>query len=72
MPARALDAGVPAGGPRRTSSMAVTVDGARLQARELGHVLAVAKGHWVNIGGLHGVACGDHIAATLSRTAWNR
>ena len=70
---RALDAGVPAawatadefyGGDR----------GLRrdLQARQLGYVLAVAKSHRVNVGGLHGIARGDHIAATLSKRAWNR
>jgi SRSO17 transposase len=73
MLAAALDAGVPAawatadefyGGDR----------GLRrdLQARRLGYVLAVAKSHRVNIGGLHGIARGDHIAATLGRRAWNR
>jgi SRSO17 transposase len=70
---RALDAGVPAawasadefyGGDR----------GLRrdLQARRLGYVLAVAKSHRVNVGGLHGVARGDHLAASLSKRAWNR
>jgi SRSO17 transposase len=70
---RAWDAGVPAawatadefyGGHR----------GLRrdLQGRCLGYVLAVAKSHRVNVGGLHGVARGDHIAATLSKRAWNR
>jgi SRSO17 transposase len=70
---RAWDAGVPAawatadefyGGDR----------GLRrdLQGRCLGYVLAVAKSHRVNVGGLHGVARGDHIAATLSKRAWNR
>lgn len=73
MLARVLDAGVPAawatadefyGGDR----------GLRrdLQARGLGYVLAVAKSHRVNVGGLHGVARGDHIAATLGKRAWNR
>jgi SRSO17 transposase len=73
MLARALDTGVPAawatadefyGGDR----------GLRrdLQARQLGYVLAVAKSHRVNVGGLHGTARGDHIAATLSKRAWNR
>jgi SRSO17 transposase len=70
---RALDAGVPAGW--------VTADefyggdrGLRrdLQARHLGYVLAVAKSHRVDVGGLHGVARGDHIAASLSKGAWNR
>jgi SRSO17 transposase len=73
MLARALDAEVPAawatadkfyGGDRRLRR--------DLQARHLGYVLAVAKSHRVNIGGLHGTARGDHIAATLSRKAWNR
>jgi hypothetical protein len=70
---RALDAGVPAawasadefyGGDR----------GLRrdLQGRHLFYVLAVAKSHQVDIGGPHGVARGDHIAATLSKRAWNR
>ena len=70
---RALDAGVPAawatadefyGGDR----------GLRrdLQARALGYVLAVAKSHRVNVGPVHGIARGDHIADTLGRRAWNR
>jgi SRSO17 transposase len=70
---RALDAGVPAawatadefyGGDR----------GLRrdLQARTLGYVLAVAKSHRVNIGGVHGTARGDHIANTLGNRSWNR
>jgi SRSO17 transposase len=70
---RALDAGVPAawatadefyGGDR----------GLRrdLQARRLGYVLAVARSHRVNVGGLHGTGRGDHIAATLGKPAWNR
>ena len=70
---RALDAGVPAawatadefyGGDR----------GLRrdLQDRQLGYVLAVAKSHRVNVGGLHGTARGDHIAAALNKKAWNR
>jgi SRSO17 transposase len=73
MLARALDAGVPAawatadefyGGDR----------GLRrdLQARGLGYVLAVAKSHRVNVGGPHGVARGDRIAAALGKRAWNR
>jgi SRSO17 transposase len=73
MLARALDAGVPAawatadefyGGDR----------GLRrdLQGRQLGYVLAVAKSHRVNIGGRHGTARADHIAAALSTKAWNR
>jgi SRSO17 transposase len=69
----ALDAGVPAswatadefyGGDR--------VLRRDLQARHLGYVLAVAKSHRVNIGGLHGTARGDHIAAALGKKAWNR
>jgi SRSO17 transposase len=73
MLARALDAGVPAawatadefyGGDRSLRR--------DLQARQLGYVLAVAKSHRVNIGGLHGTARGDHIAATLGKRAWNR
>jgi SRSO17 transposase len=43
-----------------------------LQARRLGYVLAIAKSHRVNIGGLHGTARGDYIAATLGKKAWNR
>jgi SRSO17 transposase len=73
MLAAALEAGVPAawatadefyGGDR----------GLRrdLQARRLGYVLAVAKSHRVNVGGLHGTARADHIAAALSKKAWNR
>jgi SRSO17 transposase len=72
MLARAVDAGVPA-----EWATAVEFYGDRglrrdLQARQLGYVLAVAKSHRVNIGGLHGVARGDHIAATLGKRAWNR
>ncbi len=70
---RALDAGVPAawatadefyGGDR-----ALRRD---LQARRLGYVLAVARSHRVNVGGVHGLARGDTIAASLSKRAWNR
>jgi SRSO17 transposase len=43
-----------------------------LQARQLGYVLAVAKSHRVDVGGMHGIARGDHIAATLGKRAWNR
>jgi len=73
MLARALDAGVPAawatadefyGGDRKLRR--------DLQGCRLGYVLAVAKSHRVNVGGLHGTARGDTIAATLSRKAWNR
>jgi hypothetical protein len=32
----------------------------------------VAKSHRVNIGGLHGTARGDHIAASPGKRAWNR
>ena len=73
MLARALDDGVPAawstadefyGGDR----------GLRrdLQVRGVGYVLAVAKSHRVDVGGPHGVARGDRIAATLGTRAWNR
>jgi SRSO17 transposase len=70
---RALDAGVPAawatadefyGGDRSLRR--------DLQSRQLGYVLAVAKSHRVNIGGLHGTTRGDHIAAALGKRAWNR
>jgi SRSO17 transposase len=66
---RALDAGVPTAwatadefyggdrGPPRD-----------LQARTLGYVLAVAKNDRVNVGGLHGIARGDHIASTPGQT----
>jgi SRSO17 transposase len=43
-----------------------------LQTRRLGYVLAVAKSHRVNTGGLHGLARADRIAATLGKKAWNR
>jgi SRSO17 transposase len=36
-----------------------------LQSRQLGYVPAVTKSHRVNIGGLHGTARGDHIAASV-------
>jgi SRSO17 transposase len=73
MLARALDAGVPAawatadefyGGDR----------GLRrdLQGRRLGYVLAVAKSHRINVGGRHGTARADDIAAALGKKAWNR
>jgi SRSO17 transposase len=70
---RALDAGVPA----RWATADEFYGGDRslrrdLQTRRLGYVLAVAKSHRVNVGGLHGTARADHIAATLSRRAWNR
>jgi SRSO17 transposase len=73
MLARALDAGVPA----RWATTDEFYGGDRglrrdLQGRGLGYVLAVAKGHRVNIGGLHGIARADYIAATLSKKAWNR
>jgi SRSO17 transposase len=70
---RALDAGVPAawataggfyGGDRMLRR--------ELQGRRLGYVLAVAKSHRVNVGGLHGVAPSDSIAASLSKRAWSR
>jgi SRSO17 transposase len=70
---RALAAGVPAawatadefyGGDRQLRR--------GLQDHRLGYVLAVAKSHRVNIGGLHATARGDHIAATLTKKAWNR
>jgi SRSO17 transposase len=70
---RAPDAGVPAwwatadelyGGDRSLRR--------DLQTRRLGYVLAVAKSHRVDIGGLHGIARGDHIATTLTTKAWNR
>ena len=40
--------------------------------RRLGYVLAVAKSHRVNVGGLPGTARGDHVAATLGNRVWNR
>jgi SRSO17 transposase len=70
---RALDAGVPAGWATADEFYGGDRGLRRdLQARELGYVLAVAKSHRVNIGGMHGVARGDHIAATLTRNGWNR
>lgn len=70
---RALDAGVPAGWATADEFYGGDRKLRRdLQGRSLGYVLAVAKSHQVNIGGLHGTARGDSIAATLSRTAWNR
>jgi SRSO17 transposase len=73
MLARALDAGVPAGWATADEFYGGDRGLRRdLQARELGYVLAVAKSHRVNIGGLHGVARADHIAATLTRHGWNR
>ena len=65
---RALDAGVPAGWATADEFYGGDRGLRRdLQARRLGYVLAVAKSHRVNIGGLHGTARGDHIAATLTR-----
>jgi SRSO17 transposase len=70
---RALDAGVPAAWVTADEFYGGNRDLRRdLQARRLGYVLAVAKSHRVNVGGLHGTARGDTLAATLNRTAWNR
>jgi SRSO17 transposase len=70
---RALDAGVPAAWATADEFYGGSRDLRRdLQARRLGYVLAVAKSHQVNVGGLHGTARGDILAATLSKQAWNR
>lgn len=70
---RALDAGVPAGWATADEFYGGDRGLRRdLQGRQLGYVLAVAKSHCVNVGGLHGVARADTIAAGLSKRAWNR
>ena len=70
---RALDAGVPAGWATADEFYGGDRSLRRdLQTRRLGYVLAVAKSHRVDIGGLHGIARGDHIATTLTTKAWNR
>ncbi|HEX5142923.1 MAG TPA: IS701 family transposase [Mycobacterium sp.] len=73
MLARTLDAGVPAAWAT-TDEFYGGDRGLRrdLQRRQLGYVLAVAKSHRVNVGGLHGIARADTIAAGLSHKAWNR
>jgi SRSO17 transposase len=70
---RALDAGVPAGWATADDFYGGDRSLRRdLQGRRLGYVLAVAKSHRVDVGGLRGVARGDHIATTLTTKAWNR
>ena len=63
---RALDAGVPGRvGDRGRVLRRRPRPAPRPASPRLGYVLAVAKSHRVNIGGLHGTARADHIAATL-------
>ncbi len=70
---RALDAGVPAGWATADEFYGGDRGLRRdLQGRSLGYVLAVAKSHRVNVGGMHGTARGDAIAAALPKRAWNR
>jgi SRSO17 transposase len=70
---RACDAGVPAAWATADEFYGRDRGLRRdLQARRLGYVLAVANSHRVNIGGLHGVARADRIAANLGKKAWNR
>jgi SRSO17 transposase len=73
MLARALDAGGPAAWATADEFYGGDHGLRRdLQGRQLGYVLAVAKSHRVKVGGLHGTARSDRVAAALSKKAWNR
>jgi SRSO17 transposase len=74
---RKLDRGVDAGVPAEWATADEFSGGDRgglrdLQDRRLGYVLAVARSHRVNGGGLHGTARADAVAAGLPKRAWNR
>jgi SRSO17 transposase len=70
---RALDAGVPAGWCTADEFYGGDQHLRRdLQARGLGHVLAVARSHRVTARPADGAERADRLAATLPTRAWNR